>query len=193
MKSKFLIVMGPSGVGKNTIMHALQGIDSRFVQIKPHMTRPLRPGETDRVFLPMETLQEMRKMDEATQINHIYGTYYSVLPKKIIKDELKAGNFPMVDYKIPFVAELAKEFPGSLFCVYILPPSFDAIVEWLSKAGRPADPQRLDEDEKEIDKLDSEYADLIDLRIMNEEGEVRKVAEQIYKSYLASLGPRRKL
>jgi guanylate kinase len=187
MQTKFLVLMGPSGVGKNTIMHLLSEIDDRFVEVKPHVTRPLRPGENDRVSLPLEVLQEMRKRGEATQINHVYGTYYAALPKKMIIESLGSGKFPMVDYKIPFLAELKEEFPGRVFCVYLLPPSFDAIKGRLEKAGRRADEVRMTEDKKEVLELDAKYGKLIDLRLVAEEGAVNKIAEKIRHAYLESI------
>ncbi|MDE1865359.1 MAG: hypothetical protein KGH94_01825 [Candidatus Micrarchaeota archaeon] len=182
MRAKFLVIMGPSGVGKSTVMQRLSELDARFVKVKNHVTRPLRPGETERVSMPLSKLKEMRERGEVTQINHIYGDYYAALPKKMINEAMRAGMFPMVDYKIPFLAELKVEFPGKIFSVYLLPPNFSIIRSRLMKAGRQVEKNRIEEDEREASSLDSRYAGLIDLRLVNEEGKVGRVAEEIRKA-----------
>ena len=186
MKTKFLVMMGPSGVGKNTLMHELQEIDRRFVQVRPHVTRPLRIGETERVSISLSEMEAMRRRGEATQINNIYGLYSAVLPKKTIEDALVNNLFPMVDYKIQFVTQLATEFRGRLFCVYLLPPSVDAIQKRLQRIGRTLEPERVAEDTAEVANLDK-YSGLINLKIVNEEGLPRKVAEQICEAYLRAV------
>jgi guanylate kinase len=187
MQSKFMAVLGPSGVGKTTIMHELRKLDNRFVLIKTHVTRPLRPGETDRVSLSLPELKEMRRKGEALQLNNVYGSYYAALPLKPIKEAISAGMFPMCDYKIPFAADLKKELSGALFCVYLIPPSFDAIKGRLEKDGRISDEVRIGEDKKEVSELDAKYGKLIDLKIVAEEGQVGKIAEKIRSAYLVSI------
>ena len=186
MQPKFIAVMGPSGVGKSTLMHELRTMDSRFVLIQTHVTRMLRPGETDRVSLPYRDLLEMRKKGEVLQLNDVYGNYYAALPVGQIRDAFLNGQFPMCDYKIPFVADLKTEI-GSVFCVYVLPPNFAALAERLKSAGRNVDESRSAEDALEIRNLDTKYAGLIDLKIVNEDGRQREVAEAIRSAYLKSI------
>lgn len=188
MQTKFLVMMGPSGVGKNTIMHQLTELDGRFVQIKPHVTRELRPGETDRVRVPIERLEGMRRNGEATKVNRIYGSYYSALPKRDIDGALTGERFPMVDYKVSLLlSDLEIEYPKRLFRVYLLPPEFEQLNKRLEGAGRKADPVRSEEDRLELENLDRDYGGLIDFRIVNEEGKEREVAEEIRRQYLAAL------
>ncbi len=187
MQTKFMAVMGPSGVGKSTIMHELQKLDSRFVLIKTHVTRPLRPGERDRVSLSLPELKEMRRRGEALQINHIYGAYDAALPKKPIEKAMEAGLFPMCDYKIMYAAELKAELSGELFCIYLLPPNPTAIISRLEKAGRKIETTRLLEDSKEIASLETIYESMVDLKIVNREGEADKVAREIRLAYLKAL------
>jgi hypothetical protein len=94
--------------------------------------------------------------------------------------------FPMVDYKIPFVSQLFEEFPDRVFSVYLLPPSFEIIRGRMERIGRQLEPARIAEDTKEVAELDK-YGGLISMRIVNEEGLSRKVAEDIYRAYLRSI------
>lgn len=187
MKTKFMAVMGPSGVGKSTIMHELEKLDRRFVLIKTHVTRLLRAGETDRVSLTLEELEAMRAKGEVIRVNRIYGTYFAALPWKPIKKAFAKGMFPMCDYKIPYVADLSAELSGALFSVYLLPTSFDSIRARMLKSWGKVDEARMAEDQKEVQSLDTKYPGLIDFKIYSEEGQVRRVAEEIYYAYLKSL------
>jgi len=187
METKFMAVMGPSGVGKSTIMHELQNMDPRFILIKTHVTRPLRPGETDRVSLTLPQLKSMRRRHEVLQINHIYSSYYAALPARPIREALSSGMFPMCDYKVPFAPALKEELSGDLFCVYLLPPDFGAIRERMGKSWGKANEARIEEDRLEIESLDTKYAGLIDLKIVSEEGQIPRVAADICRAYLRSL------
>jgi guanylate kinase len=190
MQPKFMAVMGPSGVGKSTVMRKLESIDGRFILIKTHVTRLLRTGETDRVSLPLEELMAMRRKGEALQVNHIYGSYYAALPKMPIQEALSKSRFPMCDYKIPAAADLRRELSGAVFGVYLIPPSIDMIRARLERAGRVADPIRLDEDSREVLMLDTAYRNQVDLKIVAEEGAVDKIAEKIRDAYLDSIKAR---
>jgi guanylate kinase len=187
MKTKFLAMMGPSGVGKNTIMNELVRMDPGFVVIKTHVTRPLREGETDRVSLSIEKLREMRRRDEVLPINPIYSAYYAALPRKPIERAFEEGKYPMCDYKIAFAEDLKNELEGALFCVYLLPPNPTTTVRRLEAAGRKANQTRLIEDSKEMMQLSTKYKGLVDLVIVNPDGKVEETAKAIRKAYLNSL------
>ncbi len=187
MKTNFLAVMGPSGSGKTTLMHELVRMDSNFVLIKTHVTRPLREGEYDRVSLPIAKLKEMRRKGEVLQINPIYGSYYAALPKKPIERALAAGKYPMCDYKISFAEELKTELDGAVFCVYVLPPSPEALVKRIEAAGRKVEAARLLEDSREMMEISVKYKKLVDFVIVNEDGKAEETARAIRKAYLDSL------
>ena len=57
--SKFLLLLGPSGVGKSAIIDELSKLDSRFVYISPYMTRPLRVGERNKVAISDKQMDKM--------------------------------------------------------------------------------------------------------------------------------------
>ncbi|MBI2459148.1 MAG: hypothetical protein HYV53_01175 [Parcubacteria group bacterium] len=64
--SKFLLLLGPSGVGKSAIIDELSKFDNRFVYISPYMTRPLRLGEKNKVAVSDEQMDEMwRRINDA--------------------------------------------------------------------------------------------------------------------------------
>ncbi|MBU4010588.1 MAG: guanylate kinase, partial [Proteobacteria bacterium] len=59
MLSKFLLLLGVSGVGKSTLIRELKRLDERFIYISPYMTRPLREGESDKIEVSNEEMDLM--------------------------------------------------------------------------------------------------------------------------------------
>jgi len=69
MLTKFLLLLGVSGVGKSTIIEALRKIDNRFVYISPYITRMLRDGEKDKIFVADSAMDETNKRGEFLVVN----------------------------------------------------------------------------------------------------------------------------
>jgi guanylate kinase len=188
MKTKFMAVTGPSGVGKTTIIRELLRQDQRFVQIKTYATRPLRPGETDRFSLPLPELEAMHKRGEVLQPRPIYGgSYFAALPWTPIRAAFAEGKFPVCNYTVLSIKDLGQELGSAPFCVYIMPPDFDTIIMRLERDGRKPDPFRMEEDKQEIGELETRYKEQVSFKIVNEEGKISEVAEEICKAYLRTI------
>ena len=184
--SKFLLLLGPSGVGKSSIIKEILKLDNRFIYISPFMTRPLRKGEKDKVFASEEKINKMWGRGDLLAINIIYGIRYAT-PKKPIKRALKKGNFPILDWPINKIEVMMQAFPNQLCIVYIIPPSIDSLKKRLAKDGRDTDGLRLKNAIKELrDYKSSKYKGVCDLKIISEENRVREIAQKIYNHYLES-------
>lgn len=59
--TKLLLLLGPSGVGKSSIIRELQATDARFVYVTPYTSRVLRPEETDKVHVTADQMDELEK------------------------------------------------------------------------------------------------------------------------------------
>jgi len=97
--SKFLLLLGPSGVGKSSIIEELLQLDSRFVYISPFMTRALREGEKNKISISGEEMDKMWNRGELLVINELYGIRYAT-PRLPIVQALAQGNFPVLDWPI---------------------------------------------------------------------------------------------
>ncbi|MFH1030385.1 MAG: hypothetical protein V1770_03955 [bacterium] len=185
--SKFLLLLGPSGVGKSAIIDELSKLDKRFIYISPYMTRPLRPGERNKVSVSNEHMNEIWRCGELLVINELYGGIRYGTPRLPIVEALATGNFPMLDWPINRLEVMTQAFHGQLFVVYVSPPSIDVLRQRLAKDGRDADGARLTNATKGLQQFwSSRYVGAYDYEIVSEDGRVAEIAEMIYSNYLKS-------
>jgi guanylate kinase len=185
--SKFLLLLGPSGVGKSTLIRELRHLDNRFTYISPYTTRKLREGETDKVSVSDQTLDEMAACGEFLIINEIYGIRYGT-PRLPIIEALGTGKFPVLDWPISRIDIMTKAFPGKLYTIYVAPPSIEALRERLAKDGRDADGSRLRGAVEELEAFQAgKFEDSYDFNIVTHTDRVSEIARSIYSKYLEGL------
>lgn len=185
--SKFLLLLGPSGVGKNSIIEELIRLDNRFVYISPFMTRPLREGEINKISISGEKMDELLSRGEILAVNELYGIRYAT-PRLPIKQALTEDNFPVLDWPISRMDIMTQAFPNQLCVVYVSPPSIEALQVRLAKDGRDTDGHRLQSAREELEIYkSSRYAGVCNFEIVAEENQVPKIARAIYGYYLQFL------
>lgn len=181
--SKFLVLLGPSGVGKSSIIEELLRLDSRFIYISPFMTRPLRKGEKNKISISGEEMDEMWNRGELLVINELYGIRYAT-PQLPIMQALTEGNFPVLDWPISRIEVMIQAFPNQLCVVYISPPSIESLQQRLVKDGRDIDGHRLRSARDELETHRQTLNSAIDFEIVSEENQVPEIARAIYAKYL---------
>lgn len=187
--SRFLLLLGPSGVGKSTIMDELMKLDARFTYISPYTTRPLRSGEGNKVSVSREEMEVMESRGEFVVVNELFGGILYGTPRAPIEEALARNIFPMLDWPADRMHIMVEAFFGKLCVIYVAPPSLSVLRERLAIDGRDADGQRFASAQSELERLQSgEYAHLVDHVVVSEEGDVRRVVELIHAHYLSSLG-----
>lgn len=185
--SKFLLMLGVSGVGKSVIMQELRRLDSRFVYISPFMTRELRAGETDKTPITGAELDEKEQRGEILATNNLYGIRYAT-PKGAIEAAIREGKFPLLDWPITHLDVMKQAFAGKLFTVYVEPSDLDMLQLHLAD-GRDPDQKRFDAGVAELSVLKTgTYDSLINYRTVSREGDVATVADEIYSKYLQATG-----
>lgn len=182
--SKFLLLLGPSGVGKSSVIEELIRLDRRFVYISPFITRSLREGEKNKIPISNEEMDKMWKRGELLVINELYGIRYAT-PRLPIAQALAEGNFPVLDWPVSRIEVMTQAFPDQLHIVYVLPPSIEALQRRLAKDDRDTDGRRLQSARDELEAYKtSRYAGVYDFDIIAEENQVPEIAQAIYANYL---------
>jgi len=185
--SKFLLLLGPSGVGKSAIIDELLKLDSRFVYISPYMTRPLRPGEKNKIPISDEQMDEMWQRGELLVVNRLFGDIRYGTPRLPIAEALAGGIFPVLDWPIDRLDVMTQTFLGQLFIVYISPPSIDVLRQRLAKDGRDTDGKRLASATQELQSFwSSKYVGAYDYEIVSEDDQMVEIAKAIYSNYIKS-------
>lgn len=185
--SRFLLLLGPSGVGKSEIIQRLVAMDGRFTYISPYMTRKLRDGEVNKIAIDDAQMDDMAARGEFLVVNEIYGIRYAT-PRAPIVQAFEAGRFPVLDWPVHRLDVMSTAFPGKLFIAYVLPPSIDVLRERLSADSRDTEGKRLAAAIAELESYDvTKQSSQIDLEVVSETGHLDAVASRIYSSYTASL------
>ena len=133
MKSKsknLIIISGPSGVGKDSVISRIQSIDSKISLAISVTTRKMRLGEKDGVnyhFLSRENFEKKIENSEFLEYSEYCGNYYGTL-KKPIEKAMKSGRKIILKIDIQG-AEKVREIYDDCFSIFILPPSIEALKE----------------------------------------------------------------
>ena len=182
-QSKFLLITGPSGVGKSTVISGLKQLDPRFVYVTPYTTRKLRNNEKDKVSISLNKMKELNKDGKLLAINNIYDIYYGT-PKDIIDDALKNGNFPVLDWPIEKIEIMKKYYGNKLYVVYLEPDNINELKVRLSVDDRDNDGKRLQAGQFELEKLfKGTYTNEIDLKLINSKQKINQTVSAIYNAF----------
>ncbi|MCX6780397.1 MAG: hypothetical protein NT034_04470 [Candidatus Magasanikbacteria bacterium] len=185
--SKFLLLLGPSGVGKSAIIEELSKLDDRFVYICPYMTRPLRTGETNKVAVSGSEMDEMWQHGKLLVVNELFGGIRYGTPRLPIEEALVIGKFPVLDWPIDRLEVMTTAFSGQLFVVYVSPPSLEVLRQRMGKDGRDADGARFASAQKELQRFWAlGYVGNYDYEIVSQDGHVSEIARAIYSNYIQS-------
>jgi guanylate kinase len=156
---KVLVVTGPSGVGKGTIINRLLDHHPEFVLSISATTREPREGEvhgTDYYFLTREQFEDRVAKGEFLEYAEYAGNLYGT-PRAELDRMVKAL---VLEIEIKGALQVRETLPEALQ-VFILPPSFETLRERL--VGRGTDKpevieRRLARAREELDEAEREAA-----------------------------------
>lgn len=155
-----LVVSGPSGVGKSTIVKKLL-THPRYVLSVSATTRPMRPGEEEgREYYFLSTEQFKRWMDEGKFIEHVelFGNYYGT-PAKPLRDAVNEGKVYVLDIDVQGAIRLRGEKVEGIY-ILLEPPGMDELEKRLKGRATESEEQlreRVGHAEWELDQ--KEYYD----------------------------------
>lgn len=143
-RGRLVVLAGPSGVGKSSVVHELRALYPDLWFSVSATTRAQRPGERDGVdyrFVSADEFDHMIKNDELLEWAEIHGGMHrSGTPREPIEQRLTAGLPALVEVDLAGARNLRKAMPEA-FLVFLSPPSWDALVERL--VGRGTEPPEV--------------------------------------------------
>ena len=132
-----LVVSAPSGAGKTSLVNALVSLDPNITVSVSHTTRARRGNEKDGedyYFIDAPRFAAMRDagafLEHATVFGNSYGT-----SRDAVGRELAAGRDVLLEIDWQGADQVRKLIPGGV-SIFILPPSFDALLARLNKRGQ---------------------------------------------------------
>ena len=140
-KGLLVIISGPSGVGKSTVVAKLFKICPELKLSTSATTRPKRPFEKDKEdyhFISDEEFFKREKNGEFIEWAKVHAYYYGT-PRGYIEKELEKGNTVVLEVDVQgasTIKELAlrgKLKTASQVFVFLIPPSVDILAFRLKK------------------------------------------------------------
>jgi guanylate kinase len=188
-----VIISGPSGVGKDTIIEALQkrGHRPSYHYVVTCTTRARRANETDGISYHFSSVPEFLVMQESGQLleaNEVHGNWYGT-PRAGVREALARGQHAILKIDVQGAEMVKRQVPEALL-IFVLPPSVETLVEHL-KARRTETAEQLEIRQRNA-ALELARKDDYDYVVVNEENRVDVTAERIEQIIAAEerRGPR---
>ena len=135
-----VVVSGPSGVGKSTVVKRLLKLDKDIKLSVSATTRPPRPGETDGehyFFISQQEFDKKVKASDFLEWAQVHNYYYGT-PLGWLKGELSKGKTIVCEVDVQGAAsmkdvvEKGKLSAAAVF-IFLIPPSVDILAFRLKK------------------------------------------------------------
>lgn len=164
-----VVVSGPSGVGKGTIIRELLARDPRLWLSVSATTRPPRPGEEhgrDYWFVSEAEFDRRVAAGEFLEWFEVYGARYGT-PRGPVEEHLAAGDDVVVEVDVQGARAIRAAYPDALL-VFVRPPSREVQRARLLTRDPHADPAAL---ERRLDEAEAEEreADAFDVVVVNDD------------------------
>jgi guanylate kinase len=119
-----LVIAGPSGVGKGTIVRALKARAPRLWESVSYTTRPPRPAEVDGVdycFVTREAFEALIEADGFLEWFEVFGDLKGT-PRGPVAEHLAAGDDVLLEIDVQGALKVREQFPEAVL-VLVAPPS----------------------------------------------------------------------
>ncbi|MDR1001495.1 MAG: guanylate kinase [Clostridiales bacterium] len=126
MKGMLVIVSGPSGSGKGTVVKRLVG--KNYALSVSVTTRLPRAGEIDgrdyffrtpREFAYMRDHNEL--LEHAVYVNYFYGT-----PRKYVEEQISDGKAVVLEIEVNGALQIREKFPEAVL-IFLMPPTMEEL------------------------------------------------------------------
>jgi guanylate kinase len=175
-----VVVSGPSGVGKDTIIDALRArsSDPDYHYVVTCTTRPPRPGEVDGLsyhFLSRARFAALRDAGAFLEWAEVHGNWYAT-PRAEVRRALAAGRDVILKIDVQGAAAVKSLVPDALL-VFVVPPSLEALFRRLrARATETAEQLELRQRNAAIELARAGDYDHV---VVNEDGQVERTAGRI--------------
>jgi guanylate kinase len=170
-KPHLLVISGPSGVGKGTLLHRVFAESGLPLTMSVSVTTRLpRPGEVDGRdyhFLSHADFESKRLAGEFLECFEVFGTgtWYGTL-RKTVEEGLAAGQWVVLEIDVQGAKKVKEHFPDAM-TFFIEPKNIDVLNERLHGRGTESEEamqRRLATAMKEL-----QQADAFEHRIVNDD------------------------
>ena len=178
-KSPVLVLVGPTAVGKGTVVERLRSLFPQVAVAISATTRKPRPGELDGVhylFVNDEEFEEMINQNAFLEWATVHGSAKYGTPRTYVEEQRQAGKPVILEIDLEGARQVRKTLPDALF-VFLEPPSWAELERRLIGRGTETPEQR--ECRLRTARLEMDARDEFDMRVTNDnvEDAARELAD----------------
>jgi len=165
---RLIVLTGPSGVGKGTLMQELLKRHPELYYSVSVTTRSPRPGEIDGenyYFISRSKFEQLVAQCEFLEWAEFAGNYYGT-PREAVLNQVQSGKLVVLEIELAGARQIRTSFPSAL-SIFILPPSLNELesrIRGRAQDSEEAIARRLHRAQAEI-----EAADEFDVQIVNDD------------------------
>lgn len=165
---KLIVLTGPSGVGKGTLLRSLLVRHPELYFSISITTRSPRAGEIEGkhyYFVSRNQFEEMVTAGDLLEWAEYAGNYYGT-PRIPVEERIHLGQWVILEIELEGARQIKKTFPSALG-IFILPPSMTELERRLRGRGQDSEEaiaRRLKRAQHELDA-----AGEFDLEIVNDD------------------------
>jgi guanylate kinase len=137
---RLIVLTGPSGAGKGTLLKALLARHPELYVSISATTRSARPGEVagqHYYFLDRAEFDRMVVAGEFLEWAEFAGNCYGT-PRQPVVEQIAAGKTVILEIELEGARQVRQSFPAA-YRIFILPPSFETLERRLRGRGTESD------------------------------------------------------
>ena len=175
-----VVVSGPSGVGKSTIVAELARRRPQVVPIVTATTRPRREDEVDGVhyhFLPEAEFQALIERGGLLEHANNHGSWYGT-PIDQVRGILAAGRDAILTISPEGARSVRRLVPDALL-IFVMPPSMEDLADRLRNRGSESEAS-IERRRRDAERWIAESDDY-DYAVVNETDRPEEAADRIWE------------
>ncbi|NEP75095.1 MULTISPECIES: guanylate kinase [Okeania] len=168
---KLIVLTGPSGVGKGTLVKSLLERHPELVLSISMTTRCPRPGEVEGesyYFVDRNKFQQMIETQDLLEWAEFAGNFYGT-PRLPVIENIKQGKLVLLEIEVQGARQIKQTFSEALL-IFILPPSMTELEKRLRDRGHDSEEAIVKRLERAIKEM--EAAGEFDVQLMNDNLEI---------------------
>lgn len=168
MTGRLIILSGPSGVGKDTVIEHWREVNPKVERVVATTTRPPRDGEADGIdydFVSKEEFESLVRQGAFLEHKQVHGNFYAT-PAKSVERLLLDGKIAILKIDVQGALDVMGQRSDAL-SIFLLPPSFDVLEKRIR--GRGTDPEAVIQKRLADARFEISQADKYAYRVVNDD------------------------